>query len=214
VLGGGATGCELAQVFARAGAAVTLVEAGPRLLADVDPAAAALVAGALAADGVRVLVGTRAEKLAPTLDGGAWIGATTDVAAACLVLATGWSPGSGDGGVTLVRTDPAVLVVRAQRAAGATVAVEADPLDAGRLARALVEAPPARASERRLRSWGRRPRGPRVAELTVVGRDAAGLTGPLAHALAAGITLAELAALPHPPDSPLATLPATAPTEV
>jgi NADPH-dependent 2,4-dienoyl-CoA reductase/sulfur reductase-like enzyme len=211
VLGAGATGCELAQTFARAGAAVTVLEAEPRLLPDLDPAASALVAGALAADGVRVLTGTRAEKLAPTLDGGAWIGATTDVAAECLVLAAGWSAGPGDETVRLVRTDPAVLVVRSPRPPKASVAVEADPLDAGRLARALVEERPDSGVVRRLRALTRRLTGSRVVELTVAGPDVAGLAGPLAHALAAGVTLAELAALPHPPDSPLATLPTATP---
>jgi pyruvate/2-oxoglutarate dehydrogenase complex dihydrolipoamide dehydrogenase (E3) component len=57
VIGGGAVGCELAQFFARAGSQVTLVEAGERLLADVDAEAAALVHSALAEDGVEVRVG-------------------------------------------------------------------------------------------------------------------------------------------------------------
>ncbi len=55
VLGGGPIGCELGQAFARLGAQVTLVEAGERLLAREDPDAAAVVAAALARDGVRVL---------------------------------------------------------------------------------------------------------------------------------------------------------------
>ena len=60
VLGGGPIGCELAQAFARLGAEVTLVEGGPRLLAKEDADVAAPVAEALAADGVRLLVGHRA----------------------------------------------------------------------------------------------------------------------------------------------------------
>ncbi|MEX5719901.1 dihydrolipoyl dehydrogenase family protein [Geodermatophilus maliterrae] len=59
VLGGGGIGCELGQGLARLGAEVTLVEALPRLLPGEDPDASALVAAALAADGVRVLTGTR-----------------------------------------------------------------------------------------------------------------------------------------------------------
>jgi pyruvate/2-oxoglutarate dehydrogenase complex dihydrolipoamide dehydrogenase (E3) component len=59
VLGAGATGCELAQAFARLGARVTLVELAPRVLAGEDPDAAALVHDALVADGVEVLTGHR-----------------------------------------------------------------------------------------------------------------------------------------------------------
>jgi pyruvate/2-oxoglutarate dehydrogenase complex dihydrolipoamide dehydrogenase (E3) component len=60
VVGGGPVGCELAQFFARVGSKVTLVEAGPRLLPQVDGDAAALVHAALAEDGVEILVGETA----------------------------------------------------------------------------------------------------------------------------------------------------------
>ncbi|MGY1752103.1 dihydrolipoyl dehydrogenase family protein [Blastococcus sp. SYSU D01042] len=58
VLGGGTSGCELAQAFARLGVRVTLVEAGDRLLPAEDPAAAAVVADALRRDGVDVRTGS------------------------------------------------------------------------------------------------------------------------------------------------------------
>jgi pyruvate/2-oxoglutarate dehydrogenase complex dihydrolipoamide dehydrogenase (E3) component len=64
VIGGGPIGCELAQAFARLGVAVTLFEVAPRLLERDDPEAAALVAGALARDGVRVLTGAHIEGVA------------------------------------------------------------------------------------------------------------------------------------------------------
>ncbi|MFE7408029.1 dihydrolipoyl dehydrogenase family protein [Isoptericola sp. NPDC057559] len=54
VLGGGAIGCELAQVFARFGTAVEVVEAGPRLLALDEPEASQLLAGRFAAEGIGV----------------------------------------------------------------------------------------------------------------------------------------------------------------
>ena len=70
VLGGGPIGCELAQAFARLGAEVTLVEGGPRLLAKEDADVAAPVAEALAADGVRLLVGHRAVRCEGDADTG------------------------------------------------------------------------------------------------------------------------------------------------
>lgn len=60
VLGGGPIGLELAQAMARLGSAVTVVEAAPRLLPQEGERTATLIAGALAADGVTVLTGTRA----------------------------------------------------------------------------------------------------------------------------------------------------------
>jgi pyruvate/2-oxoglutarate dehydrogenase complex dihydrolipoamide dehydrogenase (E3) component len=57
VLGGGPVGCELAQFFARVGSAVTIVEAGERLLSRIDADAAELVRAALAEDGVEVRLG-------------------------------------------------------------------------------------------------------------------------------------------------------------
>jgi pyruvate/2-oxoglutarate dehydrogenase complex dihydrolipoamide dehydrogenase (E3) component len=63
VLGGGPVGCELAQFFQRVGSQVTIVEGGPRLLARVDAAAAALVEEALREEGVDVRLDSRAESV-------------------------------------------------------------------------------------------------------------------------------------------------------
>ena len=52
MLGGGAIGVELAQMFARYGSAVTVVEAIDRLLPPEEPEAGEVVATALRADGV------------------------------------------------------------------------------------------------------------------------------------------------------------------
>jgi pyruvate/2-oxoglutarate dehydrogenase complex dihydrolipoamide dehydrogenase (E3) component len=54
VLGGGATGCELAQAFARLGSAVTLVEGLDRLLPHEEPEAAAVVTDVFAREGIDV----------------------------------------------------------------------------------------------------------------------------------------------------------------
>ncbi|WP_422631952.1 dihydrolipoyl dehydrogenase family protein [Pseudokineococcus basanitobsidens] len=69
VLGGGTTGTELAQGFARLGAHVTVVEAGAHLLPAEDADAAAVVTAALRADGVDVRTGVRATSVRPGEDG-------------------------------------------------------------------------------------------------------------------------------------------------
>ncbi|GAA1738938.1 NAD(P)/FAD-dependent oxidoreductase [Isoptericola hypogeus] len=63
VLGGGAIGCELAQVFARFGTAVEVVEAADRLLLADEPEASDLVAARFAAEGIGVRTGARAQQV-------------------------------------------------------------------------------------------------------------------------------------------------------
>jgi pyruvate/2-oxoglutarate dehydrogenase complex dihydrolipoamide dehydrogenase (E3) component len=63
VLGGGAIGLELAQVYARFGAAVTVVEALDRLLATEEPESSALVRKTLEAEGIGVHVGSEATRV-------------------------------------------------------------------------------------------------------------------------------------------------------
>ncbi|HSJ29223.1 MAG TPA: NAD(P)/FAD-dependent oxidoreductase, partial [Acidimicrobiia bacterium] len=64
VLGGGAVGCELGQVFARFGVAVTVVEGRDRLLPSEEPEASATIAEAFASEGIEVVTGARVETLA------------------------------------------------------------------------------------------------------------------------------------------------------
>ena len=54
ILGAGASGCELAQAFARLGTHVTLLERASRILPSEDADAAAIVAGSLSRDGVEI----------------------------------------------------------------------------------------------------------------------------------------------------------------
>ncbi|MFH8706732.1 dihydrolipoyl dehydrogenase family protein [Streptomyces rubrogriseus] len=63
VLGGGAAGVEMAQVFARFRCAVTVIEGQDRLLSREEPEAGELAAETLRADGVRVLTGVRARQV-------------------------------------------------------------------------------------------------------------------------------------------------------
>lgn len=67
VVGGGPVGVEMAQAFARLGSAVTLLEAGPRLLPKDDPEAARRLTERLRREGVRVLTGARLGEVAAGL---------------------------------------------------------------------------------------------------------------------------------------------------
>ncbi|MEO5876375.1 MAG: NAD(P)/FAD-dependent oxidoreductase [Streptosporangiaceae bacterium] len=63
VLGGGAIGVELAQVFARFGTEVTVVEALDRLMAVEEPESGALVKKVFEQEGIKVRTGTKAEAI-------------------------------------------------------------------------------------------------------------------------------------------------------
>ena len=60
VLGGGPTGCELAQVYARFGVPTSIVQSGDRLMPTDHPRNSEVVAQALRDDGVDVRLGVRA----------------------------------------------------------------------------------------------------------------------------------------------------------
>jgi pyruvate/2-oxoglutarate dehydrogenase complex dihydrolipoamide dehydrogenase (E3) component len=60
VLGGGPTGCELAQVYARFGVPVTIAQSGPRLMPTEPARNAEAIRTALERDGVTVRTGSRA----------------------------------------------------------------------------------------------------------------------------------------------------------
>jgi pyruvate/2-oxoglutarate dehydrogenase complex dihydrolipoamide dehydrogenase (E3) component len=63
VMGGGAIGAELAQVFARFGATVTVVEAADRLLPLDEPEAGAIVADVFRSEGIDVITGVGAARV-------------------------------------------------------------------------------------------------------------------------------------------------------
>ena len=66
VLGGGAVGCELAQLHARFGVRTVLVEAAPHLAGKEEPGIAAVLAEALRRDGVDVRTGVEVQRCEPT----------------------------------------------------------------------------------------------------------------------------------------------------
>jgi pyruvate/2-oxoglutarate dehydrogenase complex dihydrolipoamide dehydrogenase (E3) component len=63
ILGGGAIGAELAQVFARFGAAITVVEALPRLLPLEEPESSTLIERVFSAEGIKVCTSAPAERV-------------------------------------------------------------------------------------------------------------------------------------------------------
>lgn len=69
ILGAGAAGCELAQAFVRLGTRVELFEIAPQVLPQEEPEAAALVAGALAREGVTLHIGSEVQSVNTTPEG-------------------------------------------------------------------------------------------------------------------------------------------------
>ena len=63
VVGGGAVGCELAQLYARLGARVTLVQNGPHLLPRNDPEAGAILTAAFEEEGIELRLGAKATRV-------------------------------------------------------------------------------------------------------------------------------------------------------
>lgn len=106
VLGGGAIGVELAQVFARFGSKVSVVEAAPRLVPAEEPEASEVVHQALEEDDITLVVGRKAVKVAHdgqeftvTLDDGA------NVIGERLLVAVGRHAELGDLGLDTVGVD-------------------------------------------------------------------------------------------------------------
>jgi pyruvate/2-oxoglutarate dehydrogenase complex dihydrolipoamide dehydrogenase (E3) component len=94
ILGAGAIGVEFAQIYARFGARVTVVEAMDRVLPQEDRDSSAAITSALGEEGIRFLTGTRCESAERT-EGGGWRLAVTGapaVGAERLLVATGRHP--------------------------------------------------------------------------------------------------------------------------
>jgi dihydrolipoamide dehydrogenase len=110
VLGGGVVGVELAQAFRRLGAReVTVVEAGPRLVAGLEPFAGDELRDGLESDGITVLLGSKAvrvERASPrgdvtlTLDDGRTLVADE------LLVAVGRRPTTDDLGLETIGLEP------------------------------------------------------------------------------------------------------------
>lgn len=111
VLGGGAIGCELAQVMALFGVHVTVVEAADRLVALEEPEASRALEEAFAETGLQVLTGVSVESVSYadgrfTLDLG-----EQDVSAEKLLVAAGRRPNLHGIGLEHVGLDPEARVL-------------------------------------------------------------------------------------------------------
>ncbi len=106
VLGGGAIGVELAQVFARFGSTVTVVEAAPRLVAQEEPEAGELLAKVLTAEGLQVRTGATVTKAAHGPEGFTLTVDGTELTAEKLLVATGRRADLAGLGVDSLGLDP------------------------------------------------------------------------------------------------------------
>lgn len=112
VLGGGAIGLELAQVFARFGVPVTLLEAGERLAAAEEPEVSELLAEVLPADGITVHTSARAERVSYGPDGFEVVfGQGQRVRGERLLVATGRRADLAAVGVETVGLDPTARTI-------------------------------------------------------------------------------------------------------
>ena len=128
ILGGGPIGLEFAQVFARLGARVTVLEMAPSILIREDPDVAAFMHRLLTAEGIEIRVGTMAT--AVRTEGNTTVVETSEgppVTADRLFVATGRRPLTD--GLNLeaagIRTDKGAVVVdsRLQTSSGSAWAV-------------------------------------------------------------------------------------------
>jgi len=112
ILGGGAVGVELSQVFARFGVKVSIIEGMNRVLALEEPEASAVLGAVLQRDGIELWLSSRAQSveqrgdaIAVNVDGG------RQVTGKALLVATGRRANLGDIGLETVGLDPATRLL-------------------------------------------------------------------------------------------------------
>ncbi len=106
VVGGGAIGAELAQVFARFGVEVSVLDVASRILAPEEPEASALLTDVFAAEGIEVRTGVRIRSV--WYDDGRFIVDLGEQQPTFerLLVATGRRPNLADLGLETVGLDP------------------------------------------------------------------------------------------------------------
>ncbi|GAC1452243.1 MAG: dihydrolipoyl dehydrogenase [Ktedonobacterales bacterium] len=100
VVGGAATGCQLASIFAAFGSQVRLLEVGPRVLGAEDAAVSSAIAAAFARRGIEITTGIGGIERIERQDGNLRLfypheNQTTMLTAEAVILAVGW-PGNVD----------------------------------------------------------------------------------------------------------------------
>jgi len=112
ILGGGAIGVELSQVFARFGVKVSIIEGMDRVLAMEEPEASAVLGAVLQRDGIELLLNSRAQSveqrgdgIAVNVDGG------RQVTGKALLVATGRRANLRDIGLETVGLDPSARLL-------------------------------------------------------------------------------------------------------
>ncbi|MDQ4094860.1 MAG: NAD(P)/FAD-dependent oxidoreductase [Actinomycetota bacterium] len=114
VLGGGVVGVEMAQAWKRLGSEqVTIVERGPRLLANEEPFAGEELAAAFASEGIDVLTGTSLESIARSGSDGplsARLDDGRELQADEILVAVGRRPRTDDLGLENVGLEPGEYV--------------------------------------------------------------------------------------------------------
>src|SRR6202048_4650522 len=112
ILGGGAIGVELSQVFARFGVKVSIIEGMSRVLAVEEPEASAVLGEVLQRDGIELYLDSRAQSVEPrggtiavNLDGG------RQVTGKALLVATGRRANLRDIGLETVGLDPSARLL-------------------------------------------------------------------------------------------------------
>ena len=114
VLGGGYIGAELAQVYRRFGAEVTVLSRNPRLVPEEEPEASAALAEGFAAEGIRLVLGREAERVEVAGDGIRVSAGSDTFEGSHLLVATGRRPNTDqlnlDAAGVALRDDHAIAV--------------------------------------------------------------------------------------------------------
>jgi pyruvate/2-oxoglutarate dehydrogenase complex dihydrolipoamide dehydrogenase (E3) component len=106
VIGGGAIGLELAQVFSRFGSRVTVLEMADRLLAMEEPEASEQLSAVLAGEGVDARTGVTIERVAHDASGFTVVLGDGEVRGEQLLVATGRQADLSELGIDTVGLDP------------------------------------------------------------------------------------------------------------
>ena len=107
MLGGGPVGCEIAQLLARFGARVTLVQRASRLVPAEEPAVTEILAGMLRQEGIDIYLSARAVRAEVRPDvARLFLDDGTKLTAQKLILAVGQSPRSDGLGLDSLGIEP------------------------------------------------------------------------------------------------------------